>query len=86
MLMLGVETSLLDWYEVSIALQWDREWEDLTERWMEVLEDKTLRIEKIKVFDSNPYGVLDLWGEIKKKKIIKEEYTCVAGSGIVDWS
>ena len=61
----------------------ERERERERERESEVSEDKTLRTEKIKVFDSKLCGVLDLWGEIKKKKIIKEGYTCVAGSAMV---
>ena len=42
------------------------------EREREILEDKTLWTKKIKVFDSKPCGVLDLWGKIKKKKSLKK--------------
>ena len=79
MLMLGVETSLLDWYEVSIALRWDSEWEDLsnfhththththTHRGTKGQNTKHWEVRteknKIKLFDSKLCGVLDLWGE-----------------------
>ena len=48
------------------------------------IRTKSVIMPKIKVFDSKPYEVLDLWGEILKKKfIIKEGYTCVARSEMV---
>ena len=64
------------------------------EGWMEVLEVKTLRTEKKKkkkkVLNSKLCGVLDLRGEIRKKKSLKKGICvwlgvrwCVAGSEMV---